>query len=168
MVNYALPKAQVDFGLESLVEKRKEPVFAAIKDIHESLLKQDKDLSKKYEVCLAEYSCSRILYSIYVQKGLLIKDMEYADELLLTNDQYFALKQFYYDCHATYPVGCFNILKLTVEWKDGKFDVTTGFYYLKSIDAEANSSVGLTPDPKKLHDTGLNPKASDFKQVKLA
>ena len=167
MINYALPKARIDFGLESLIEKRNEPVFEGIKSIHEHLLKQNKDLSKKYEVCLAEYSCSRILYSIFVQKGLLIKDMEYSEDLSITNEQYYALRQFYYDCHATYPAGVFNILKLTVEWKDNKFSVTNGFYYLKSIDAEANSSVGLTSDPKKLRDHGLNPKATDFKQVKL-
>ena len=168
MVNYALPKARADFGLESLVEKRKEPVFAAIKDIHESLLKQDKDLSKKYEVFLAEYSCSKILYAIYVQKGLLIKDMEFSEDLALTNEQYFALKQFYYDCHATYPMGVFNVLCVTVEWKDNKFDVDYKFFYDKGIDGEANSSVGLTPDPKKLRDHGLNPKSSEFKQAKLA
>ena len=137
-------------GLEGLVEKRSIPVFNALTDIHARFIKTMPDISKKYLLVAIEKSCSAILYGAYTQKGLIMKDYVFAEPLDLNQDQYLALRQFYYDVHAASPNSVFNILEIYVEHSGNadkpELKVNLRALYNKSFDAEANSSVGVTPN----------------------
>jgi hypothetical protein len=149
----------INFGssVESLIEKRQVGGFSAIKDIHASFLKQDPKLGKSYIITLFDYCPSKVVYAVYVKKGLIVKDYEFDENLTLNAEQYFALRQYYFDCHAAAPNLLFNILEIKVDWDSSGVKVYYRTQYFKDIDPCANGNTSVSrlsgTTPAKL-DTG--------------
>ena len=130
----------VSASFEGLVDRRPFPIFNGIVDIHKELIRQNPGLSSRYLISLYDYGPSKMLWGIFVKKGFLSKTYVFDEKLMITKEQYYALKRFYYDIHAYEPASIFNMLDVLVTHDSKKLDVSYNFGYNRDIDQASGAS----------------------------
>ena len=111
--------------------------------IYANLIKRLGRPIKKGIVSVVEFSCSRMGVAVYEQTGgILSKKYTYLEDLEVNDDEFFALRQFYYQCHVVRFGAIFNIVDIVFESDGSKLKVSYGVSYNPKWDGEASSGGG--------------------------